>query len=333
MLGSVFGAAAASVLGYEALATQGATETLQAAAARDGRFFGSAVRINELNAEAPLRQAVLHQCAHVVPEYEMNWNEIEPSYGQLAFEKMDSLAAFAGSNGKKVRGHTLLWHLGTPDWAVDMLRARRDWNLIARYFGSIMPRYGDVIDCWEVVNEPIDTGHRMDGLRENVFLEAFGPDYIRRALTQARIFAPHAQLMINEFGLEYDIPEQRDRRYLLLKLLERLKYAGAPLDTLGLQAHLDLRNGSVSQPSIATFVKNVADMGFTMIVTELDAKEAAYTASPQVRDRMVAIEVRRYLDVVLSHPAVKGVTTWGLSDLHSWLEVTKDDYARFPQAW
>jgi endo-1,4-beta-xylanase len=53
----------------------------------------------------------------------------------------------------------------------------------------------------------------------------------------------------------------------------------------------------------------------------------------QERDRLVGDEVRRYLDVVLSHRGVIGVTTWGLSDRHSWLEVTLDDYARFPGAW
>jgi endo-1,4-beta-xylanase len=310
-----------------------AGEGLAGVAARGGRFFGSAVRSRELNDEPKLRDAVLRECSHVVPEFEMNWNALEPAYGQLSFERMDALAAFGTTNGMKVRGHTLLWHLGTPDWAVDMLRERRDWNLIARYFGSVIPRYGDVIGRWEVVNEPIETGHRTDGLRENVFLEVFGPDYIRRALMQARSFAPQAQLIINEYGLEYDLPLQRDRRYFLLKLLERLKYAGAPLDGLGLQAHLDLRNGTVSRSAITAFVKDVASLGLNMVVTELDVKEAAYAAPAESRDRMVADEVRRYLDIVLSHPAVRGVTTWGLSDLHSWLEVTKEDYARFPEAW
>jgi endo-1,4-beta-xylanase len=308
-------------------------ETLAAAAAHHGRFFGSAVRIEQLNAEQDLRDAVLTQCLYLVPEVEMNWNVVEPEYGQLTFAKMDDLAAFASSYGKKVRGHTLLWYLGVPDWAVDRLRERRDWNLVARYFGSVIPRYGDVISEWEVVNEPIEVGHRMDGLRQSIFLDVFGPDYINRALTQARIFAPRGQLYINEYGLEYDIPEERDRRYFLLKLLERLRNANVPLDGLGLQAHLDLRKGQVSQPEIARFLKEVTGMGLSIIVTELDVKESDYVASAAQRDQMVADETRRYLDVVLNERAVLGVTTWGLSDRHSWLEVTLQDYARFPNAW
>jgi endo-1,4-beta-xylanase len=308
-------------------------EGLATAAARWGRFFGSAVRVGDLDREPNLRAAVIRECAQLVPEFEMNWNAIEPEYGQLSFAKTDALTAFAIANGKSLRGHTLLWHLGVPDWAVDLLRENRDWNLIARYFGSVIPRYGDVIEMWEVVNEPIDPGQRIDGLRENIFLEVFGPDYIGRALTQARTFAPKAQLIINEYGLEYDLPEERDRRYFLLKLLERLRRDGAPLDGLGVQAHLDLRKGHISQSAVARFLREVAAMGLSIVVTELDVKEADYVATANERDRQVADEVRRYLDVVLGERAVTGVTTWGLSDLHSWLEVTKDDYARFAGAW
>ena len=186
---------------------------------------------------------------------------------------------------------------------------------------------------WDVVNEPIETGHRMDGLRRNVFLEAFGPDYIRRALVEARALAPRARLMLNEYSLEYDSREERDRRYLFLKLVEGLRRSGAPLDGIGLQGHLDLRKGTVATSSIAAFLRELAGMGLAIVVTELDVKEAEYTAPADRRDRMAADEVRRYLDTVLAEPAVTGVVTWGLSDRHSWLEVLEEDYRRFPGAW
>lgn len=330
MIATVAGATAALVLPPR---SSSAGVTLQAAAASTGRYYGSAVRTKELQAEEDFRNAVVRECAQIVPEYEMNWNWIEPQYGQLWFDRCDALADFATAYKKEMRGHTLLWHLGTPDWAVERLHQHRDWRLIARYFASLIPRYGDVISRWEVVNEPLDPGHRSDGLRDSVFLQVFGPGYIAQALHQARIFTPHAQLLINEFGLEYDLPIERDKRNLLLRLLEKLKSEGAPLDALGLQAHLDLSKGNVSQSAIAAFVREVSDLGLAIVITELDVKEADYTAPVEARDRLVADEVKRYLDVVLQYPAVQGVTTWGLSDRRSWLEVTKGDYARFPGAW
>lgn len=307
--------------------------TIGAAAAHDGRFFGCAGQIDEWNAEGDLRDALLAETDYLVPEVELKWAAIEPVRGQVSFKELDGFMNFARRNRKKVRGHTLLWHDSVPDWAQARLRDTGDWSAIAEYFAAVIPRYGGIIDQWDVVNEPIDTGHRADGLRENVFLEVFGPDYVARALAQARALAPDAKLMLNEYGLEYDLPEERDRRYLLLKLLERLRNEGAPLDGLGIQSHLDLRKGYISQNSVAAFLKAVADLGLFIVVTELDVKESDYTAPVDQRDRFVADEVRRYLETVLEQRAVTGVVTWGLCDRHSWLKVTPEDYARFPGAW
>ena len=307
--------------------------TLGAAAARAGRFFGCAGQIDQWNAEGDLRDAVLAETDYLVPEVELKWAAIEPNRGQLAFQSLDGFMNFAARNRKKVRGHTLLWHDSVPPWAQAQLRENRDWSAIGEYFAAVIPRYGGLIDQWDVVNEPIETGGRMDGLRENVFLEAFGPEYIDRAFAQARQFAPNAKLMINEYGIEYDLPEERDRRYLLLKLLERLRDSGVPLDGLGIQSHLDLRKGSVAVNAVSAFLKAVDDLDLFVVVTELDVKESAYTAPVDVRDRFVADEVRRYLEAVLEQRAVTGVVTWGLCDRHSWLKVTPEDLARFPGAW
>jgi endo-1,4-beta-xylanase len=327
------GAGALAAFGIGARPAIAAGAGLAGVAAEHGKFYGAAVRSDQLAQQPDLRAAILAECAYIVPEIELKWAAIEPAYGQLSFTGVDDLAQFALANRKRLRGHTLLWHLSVPAWADQALRTRSDWTLISRYFASVIPRYGDVIDQWDVVNEPIDTGHRMDGLRENVFLAAFGPDYIRRALVEARTFAPHGKLMINDYGFEYDTTEQRSRRYLFLKLVDRLKNAGAPLDGVGLQSHLDLGNGSISQTSVATFLKELAALGLAIVVTELDVKEVDYAAPVDRRDRMVGDEVRRYLDVVLDQRAVSGVVTWGLSDRQSWLQVTPQDYARFPGAW
>jgi endo-1,4-beta-xylanase len=314
-------------------AAGGTTRNTVFMAVHNGRFFGCAGQIEEWNREQDLRDAVLAETDYLVPEVELKWAAIEPVQGEVSFKALDGFMGFAARNRKRVRGHTLLWHDSVPAWAQSLLRENRDWGLIAEYFAAVIPRYGGIIDQWDVVNEPIETGRRMGGLRENVFLEAFGPEYIARALAAARALAPNAKLMLNEYGLEYDIPEERDRRYLLLKLLERLRTGGAPLDGIGIQSHLDLRKGSISPSAVAAFLKAVADMGLFVVVTELDVKESAYTAPVDQRDRFVADEVRRYLDTVLQERAVTGVVTWGFSDRHSWLRVTPEDFARFPSAW
>jgi endo-1,4-beta-xylanase len=314
--------------------TAGVGQGLDAIARRRGLYFGCAIRPEYLRADVPLCEIVLRECSRLTPELALKWAAIQPTRGGLNFTDIDDLAAFAVRHGKRLRGHTLLWHESVPAWAPDQLREPDGWKVISGYFGSVMPRFGEVVQTWDVVNEPIDVGGgRADGLRVNPFLTAFGPDYVSRALKEARIFAPRATLMINEYGLEYDADEDRRRRRALLTLIEGLKKQGAPIDGLGLQSHLDLCKGAISQPALRAFLKEVMDLGLSVEVTELDVKECAYTATARDRDLMVADAVRRYLDVVLDAERVAGVTTWGISDRHSWLIVRPADYARFPGAW
>jgi endo-1,4-beta-xylanase len=317
----------------KAWAKSGPSPCLAATASNKGRFYGAAVRAGQIGPGGDLRDLTLGQCNFLTPEIAMIWHVMEPSRGEVSFVRMDAVADFARANRMKVLGHQLLWHLGAPAWAAQALAEEKDWRLIQRHFASVIPRYADTVQLWNVVNEPIDVGVRADGLRSNAFLTAFGPDYIPRALEEARALAPDSDLMINEFSLEYDSPVERERRYAFLKLIEHLKYVGAPLDCIGLQAHLDLRKGRVSPQSINDFIRDVSAFGLDVMVTELDVKESAYADPVEIRDQLVADEVSRYLDVVLDHPAVVGVVTWGLSDRHSWLEVEKEDYARFPGAW
>jgi endo-1,4-beta-xylanase len=291
--------------------------------------------MDQLRADTALRDLILRQCSRLTPELTLKWAAIEPTWGELDFKDMDELSSFAVSHGKIIRGHTLLWHKSVPTWAPQWLgNPSEGWKSISRYFGSVMPRFGDVIQHWDVVNEPIELSDgRPDGLRMSPFLAAFGPEYIGRALTEARKFAPKAKLMINEYGLEYDFAEDRKRRWALLALLEGLKKRNVPLDGLGLQSHLDLCKGRVATTAIRAFIKEVMDLGLFIEVTELDVKECAYTASAHDRDILVGDEVRRYLDVVLEAERIAGVTTWGITDLHSWLVVGPEDFARFPNAW
>jgi len=308
-------------------------DSLSQLAARVGLSFGAAVRIEAILAEADLRGAVLRECASLTPEIALKWDAVERSPGAFRFGPSDDLLGFAAQQGLRTHGHTLLWHGGVPDWAQAQLRDQRSWALVQRFMEAVLTRYSSAIGRWDVVNEPIETGYRMDGLRGSVFLEAFGPNYVARALHEARRLAPATELMINEFGLETDSRIESDRRYHFLRLLERLKRAGAPLDGVGLQAHLDLSKGPTRAAVYAPFLREIADLGLFILITELDVKEYDYAQTVDRRDRDVADATARYLDIVLAEPAVRGLSTWGISDRHSWLRLTPEDLARHAGNW
>lgn len=313
--------------GAPMLARAREAESLAATARAAGHLFGCAVRPDQMLADPDFAAMVMRDCAVLVPEIALNWSYLEPRPGMPNYAAMDALVAMARGRGKRLRGHVLLWHLGVPDWA----RERMSWKLVRGYFRRTILRYRHVVREWKVVNEAIDTGQRMDGLRENIFLSAFGPDYIARAFREARVLAPRARLLINEYGLEY--ASDQDRRYLFLELLKLLKRDGAPIDGVGLQSHLDLAKGPFDPAVYRRFLDQIAALGLSITITELDVKEYDYVLPAELRDRRAGEAVRAFLDTVLAHPAVRGVVTWGFSDRYSWLGVTDSDRARTPEAW
>jgi endo-1,4-beta-xylanase len=269
--------------------------------------------------EVRFAERLTADCRCLTPEVHLKWDAIEPRSGSRSFEGADRIADFARQRGMRMRGHTLLWHRSTPTWA-DQAIGQSDWAPVARHFAALMPRYGDIVDEWDVVNEPIDAVDGYQGLRRNQFLDAFGPDYIECALWEARAHAPAARLMLNEYGLEYDGPWGDARRTTMLRLVEHLRARGAPLGGIGVQAHLDLTHQAASFASFETFLEHLERLGLRVTITELDVREQDRTLPIGERDRRVAAAASAFLDVALSSPAVTGVVTWGVSDLHSWLQ-------------
>lgn len=283
-------------------------------------YLGAAVRMDQIEADPRLAAAVLRDCASLTAEIHMKWDSLQPEESVWRTGPADDLVAFATRNDLQVRGHTLLWDQSTPAWVRARLRrAPGDWSLIADYFEAVLGRYAGAVKDWDVVNEPIDT-ERPDNMRATVFQTAFGSDYVERALREARRHAPTARLVINDYGFDYDNPVERDRRSAFLRLLEQLKRNGAPLDGVGVQAHLDLGKGPLKREILAPFFAELADLGLDIAITELDVKEQDRRGSLEARDRQVADHVKAYLDIALEQSAVTGVTTWGVSDRHSWLQ-------------
>jgi endo-1,4-beta-xylanase len=284
-----------------------------------GRYFGAAARIGDIEADSALRAAVMRDCDRLTPEIHLKWDSLEFARGEFNFAPADDLLEFTRQHGQQLRGHTLVWEQSTPAWAKREILANRDWRLVAGHFARVLSRYRGRIDEWDVVNEAIDTEHGTDGLRATCFYRAFGSDYVERALREARALDPGARLLINDYGFEYENPVDEARRTVFVNLLRRLRASGAPLDGVGLQAHLDLSKGRIRPATIERFVRAIADLGLDVTITEFDVKESDEHAPDHARDERVAEHARDYLDVVLAQAAVRGLVTWGLSDKYSWL--------------
>jgi endo-1,4-beta-xylanase len=295
---------------------------LRRLAAAKGLVYGTTISAAQIESDPAFVALVLKEAGLVVPENDMKWQDMNRGApGDDDFAPADTVAAFAAENRLVLRGHNLLWYYRTPQWFSRLPSpAAKEQAIVSRIRGMV-GRYRGKVNSWDVVNEPIEPKDgRPDGLRKAVFLEALGPRYLDLAYRTAREADPEARLVVNEYDIELDAPEQDARRAVLLGLLRRMRAAGTPVDAVGIQGHLRAVGGPpLSVKKLRRFLADIAALGLEIQITELDVTDEAAPADIARRDRLVADAYRRFLDAVLVEPAVKMVVTWGLSDRHSWI--------------
>ncbi len=293
---------------------EGNSSFLRTLAAQRGIIYGCAVNTFELR-ESAFTGALAREAGMLAAEYEMKRGVIELARNKFDFAPGDALFAFAQQHGMAFRGHTLVWHLRNPDWLEDALAAPPGPKILTGYIEAVAGHYKGRMHSWDVVNEAIrPEDGRADGLRNTLWLKAFGPSYIDLAFHTARAADPKALLVYNDQGCEAGAPENDRFRRATLMFLERAIARGVPIDALGLQGHLQAYGPQVDQKKLRAFLDDVKSLGLRVLVTEHDVDDEGGPSDIVVRDRAVADASRRFLDVVLANSATIAVLTWGLSD-------------------
>lgn len=247
------------------------------------------------------------------------WSSIEPQRGTYNFTFADAALAVAEPAGLRVRGHPLVWgRLALPQYVQDITDADDLRALMGEHIAAIMGRYRGRISQYDVVNEPItfygEPGPNGDGLETYVFRQVLGPGYIREALELAHAADPEAELFLNDFFVERPGPKQ-DYFY---ELVRGLVESGAPLHGVGFQGHIMPPFGFDFRPTreeLAASVQRFADLGLTVEITELDV--TLIDPATQLEQ-----QAEIYADVFagcFNTPGCRGITTWGMSDRHTWI--------------
>lgn len=196
-----------------------------------GFTIGAAVDPDLLRTDVGYRETLRREFNAVTPENALKMGPLRPSRGTYDFTDADAIVDFGRANGMYVRGHTLVWHNQTPTWfqawdyTDDQLCA-----FLRDHIHTVAGRYRSKIDAWDVVNEAVDD----DGtLRDTVWYDAMGVEYLDRAFEWANEVAPDTALYYNDYGADA-VNEKSDAIYGLIK---RLLDRGVPIDGVGLQLH------------------------------------------------------------------------------------------------
>jgi endo-1,4-beta-xylanase len=174
------------------------------------------------------------------------------------------------------------------------------------------------------VSDPYEADRH--GFRKNVpWYSTIGPEYVAQSFYHAEQHDPGALRLINEFGFETANEWGEGagpRRRAYLKVIDRLLDMGVPVQAVGIQGHLlaDRFAERFNEKGYRGFLRDVADRGLPILITELDVLDEGLPKAAGPRDRMVADVYRRYLDVALDEKAVKVVVAFGLTDRYTWLD-------------
>jgi endo-1,4-beta-xylanase len=297
-----------------------ADAALKAKAAAKGILYGSSVYGPNLLADNPLQQVFVRECAITTPEAELKWGTLRPGPTQYNFGPGDALLQFCQSHGIQMRGHALAFWESIPGWFKSYATPANARQLLTQHIQTVCGHYAGKLHSWDVCNEIINPpDNNPDGLKNSPWLTLMGPDYIPLAFHTAREADPHAMLVYNDFGIEYNFPGSDKKRDAMLNLMHRLVSQQVPIQAFGLQAHLyGMALKQMNTDGIASFLKSVSDMGLKILITELDSDDRGLPADTAARDQAVAESYTTFLGTVLQNPNVIVVQTWGLTDKYTW---------------
>ncbi len=294
-------------------------ESLAETAARRGVLFGAAVEPETLDRDPDFAALVRRECAGLTPENHMKWNLLRPAPRRFDFAGADRLVEIARAQGMAVHGHALLWHEANPDWLARELSPGTGAEILYEHIDGVVGRYAGRVRSWDVVNEAIERNDRRpDGLRRSPWLDALGPDYIPMAFEAAHRADPAARLVLSDYGFEYDDETWMvEKRGTTLERLAEWRRDGVPIHALGIQGHLLGDRPPAFGEALRRFLRDVARLGLEVYVTELDVNDQNAPGDVAGRDEAVAEVYGVFLRTVLDEPAVRMVTTWGLSDRYT----------------
>jgi len=281
--------------------------------------YGAAVALADLKAEPRLGRTIAKECSLVVPVGELKWSELRPAPGKFTFDKADQIAAFATDNGLAMRGHTLVWYAAMPDWTKEIASKAAAERALTEHIQTVVSRYRGRIKSWDVVNEAIpDVARSPRDRRPSLWSAYLGDRYIPLAFRLAAAADPDAQLVLNEYDVEFGDEYFPAKRAAFRNLIFELLDAGVPLRAVGLQCHL--RGAKpIDRDGLEGFVAELHAHGLKVLVTELDIMDQDLPGPQHKRDEIIATQVGDLLAAVTAPGPLDALLTWGICDRYSWI--------------
>ena len=155
-------------------------------------------------------------------------------------------------------------------------------------------------------------------LRSFVWTKTLGAEYIPIAFKAAHAADPAAQLVLNEYDIEFVGPRFAMRRAGILAIARSLVDRGIPIHAIGLQAHL-FADREIDRDGLQAFLREIKALKLDVLVTELDVIDVGLPTDAATRDAMIARKAADFLHAVDEVTPPSAVLTWGITDRYTWV--------------
>jgi GH35 family endo-1,4-beta-xylanase len=228
-------------------------------------------------------------------ENDLKWNSLKPDYTAV-----DQAMKWLEANKFDVRGHNFVWgsYQYLPAGFKEMSDAELRETIRKRVFDA-GARFRGKLYLWDVVNEAVS---------ERELWERLGWDTFAQVFKWAREADPKAQLAYNDFNITEEAQAGRGHRDMVHDRINKLLSAGAPLDVIGIQAHVGVPMTPMDR--VLEIYDEMGKYGKPLEITEYDLG---------VQDDKVNGEhMRDFVTAAFSHPKVQAFIMWGFWEGAHW---------------
>lgn len=294
--------------------------------------IGTALNSAQIEERNPaVNNLIIQQFNTATPENVMKSALLHPQWDTYDFTMADKLIEFGNKHHIKINGHTLIWHSQLPGF----MRRTQSSDSVKTFFTdhikTVASHYKGKVFSWDVVNEALNE----DGtLRNSVFLQKLGENYITEAFRLTQEASPNTELYYNDYN-----NEQPAKRAGCIRLIKKIQESGVRIDGVGIQGHWHL--GKIPLKDIEESILQYAALGIKVMITELDieilprnfqgadvsqrmtnnAESNPYpNGLPDDIQKQLADDYEALFKLFLKHKdKISRVTFWGVNDGDSWL--------------